>query len=111
MKIILVRTSLAAVKRMMTVFDSETINRVESMLKLIDAENWLELGKEAHTLKSSAASYGAIRLSKLAEIIERDVLESDSNAIAIDAANYSELSTLSIESIAQLKTILEQQNA
>jgi two-component system sensor histidine kinase/response regulator len=104
-------TSLAAVKRMMTVFDSETINRVESMLKLIDAENWLELGKEAHTLKSSAASYGAIRLSKLAEIIERDVLESDSNAIAIDAANYSELSTLSIESIAQLKTILEQQNA
>ena len=104
-------TSLTAVKRMMTVFDSETVNRVNSMLQFIDAENWLELGKEAHTLKSSAASYGAIRLSLLAEIIERDVANMGSTAGSLDVRSYSELSILSNESIVQLKNILDEQDA
>jgi two-component system sensor histidine kinase/response regulator len=104
-------TSLTAVKRMMMVFDSETVNRVNSMLELIAAENWIELGKEAHTLKSSTASYGAIRLSLLAEIIERDVSDMTSKESSIDSSNYSGLSELCIESIAQLKSILEEQDA
>jgi HPt (histidine-containing phosphotransfer) domain-containing protein len=104
-------TSLAAVNRMMAVFVSETNKRIQSMLELIAKEDWIELGKEAHSLKSSAASYGALSLSTLAEKIESDVhtLEHDQMLAQLD--DYAMLAKLGDESLQQLTLLLEAQNA
>lgn len=104
-------TSLAAVNRMMAVFISETKKRIGSMLHLIDREDWVELGKEAHSLKSSAASYGALALSKLAERIEYDVSELEHNKLLGKLDEYSSLEKLGDDSLQQLNLLLEAQNA
>ncbi len=104
-------TSLSAVQRMLAVFESETLKRVDIMLKIIEARDWIDLGKEAHTLKSSAASYGAVRLSILAEQIERDVSIMDLEVIEEKLISYKTLSDLSVKSLAQLKNLLAVQNA
>jgi len=104
-------TSLTAVNRMMAVFVSETNKRIQSMVTLIENENWQELGKEAHSLKSSAASYGALALSSLAEKIERDMSELDVDQIQAKLEQYSVLSKLGAESIEQINLLLEVQNA
>ncbi len=104
-------TSLSAVQRMMAVFENETNKRIYSMADLIVNENWVELGKEAHSLKSSAASYGALTLSTLAAKIELDVTTLNDAEIKKQLANYSVLSTLGSESLSQLKSLLETQDA
>jgi HPt (histidine-containing phosphotransfer) domain-containing protein len=104
-------TSLAAVNRMMAVFISETNKRIQSMNDLIGAEDWVELGKEAHSLKSSAASYGALALSSLAEKIESDMRDVSNGKLSYQVEEYSQLSTLGEESLLQLNLLLEAQNA
>jgi len=104
-------TSLAAVNRMMAVFVSETNKRIQIMLGLIEKEDWIELGKEAHSLKSSAASYGALSLSTLAEKIELNVYELDHDQMLAQLDEYSMLAKLGDESLQQLTLLLEAQNA
>lgn len=104
-------TSLIAVNRMMDVFISETNKRISSMDRLIQSEDWVELGKEAHSLKSSAASYGALQLSQLAEKIERDTSTLNYEEMLSQKASYSALMDMGHESIQQLKVILESKNA
>jgi HPt (histidine-containing phosphotransfer) domain-containing protein len=104
-------TSLAAVNRMMAVFVSETNKRIQSMLELIAKEDWIELGKEAHSLKSSAASYGALSLSTLAEKIESDVYTLEHDQMLAQLDEYAMLSKLGDESLQQLTLLLEAQNA
>ena len=104
-------TSLTAVNRMMDVFISETNKRIISMDSLIQSEDWVELGKEAHSLKSSAASYGALYLSKLAEKIESDTSTFNHEEMLSQKASYSRLMEIGHESIQQLKMILESKNA
>lgn len=104
-------TSLAAVNRMMAVFISETNKRIQMMLELIEKEDWIELGKEAHSLKSSAASYGALSLSTLAEKIELNVYELGHDQMLAQLDEYSMLAKLGDESLQQLTLLLEAQNA
>jgi two-component system sensor histidine kinase/response regulator len=104
-------TSLAAINRMMPVFVSETNKRIESMLLFIASENWIELGKEAHSLKSSAASYGALALSVLAEKIESDMSGLEHDQILLQLPEYSALEKLRDGSLQQLNLLLEAQNA
>ena len=104
-------TSLGAVQRMQAIFESETIKRVEIMLALIDDGNWNELKKEAHTLKSSAASYGALSLSALAESIESDITKEDEETLQSQTENYRNLAKLSEASLKELRMLLEAQDA
>ncbi len=104
-------TSLSAVNRMMTVFTSETNKRIQSMVELISNKDWKELGREAHSLKSSAASYGALALSSLAEQIEYDMTELTIDEIEKQLESYSALSQLGEESLEQIALLLEVQNA
>ena len=104
-------TSLAAINRMMPVFVSETNKRIQSMLELIAKEDWIELGKEAHSLKSSAASYGALALSVLAEKIESDMSGLEHDQILLQLPEYSGLEKLRDGSLQQLSLLLEAQNA
>jgi PAS domain S-box-containing protein len=104
-------TSLAAVNRMMAVFVSETNKRIQIMQALIEEEDWTELGKEAHSLKSSAASYGALSLSTLAEKIELDVYELNDAQMLAQLGEYTMLAKLGNESVQQLTLLLEAQNA
>ena len=104
-------TSLAAVNRMMSVFVSETNKRIQMMIKYIEQEDWVELGKEAHSLKSSAASYGALSLSELAEKIEKNVYELDHTQMLSQLDGYSMLAKLGEDSLQQLTLLLEAQNA
>ena len=104
-------TSLAAVNRMMVIFVSEINKRIDSMNLLIEAEDWAELGKEAHSLKSSAASYGALTLSTLAAKIEYDAMNFSHDQIVAQLDAYSQLSKVSSESLLQLNAMLEAKNA
>jgi two-component system sensor histidine kinase/response regulator len=104
-------TSLAAINRMMPVFVSETNKRIENMLFFIKRENWIELGKEAHSLKSSSASYGALALSVLAEKIESDMSGLEHDQILLQLPKYLELEKLREVSLQQLYLLLETQNA
>ncbi|MEH6449561.1 MAG: PAS domain S-box protein [Oleispira sp.] len=104
-------TSLAAVNRMMVVFISETNKRIQSMLHLIAKEDWEELGKEAHSLKSSAASYGAVALSTLAETIEYDMSNLNCEILHSQLEEYKSLSSIGDASLEQLNLLLEAQNA
>ncbi len=104
-------TSLSAVNRMMAVFISETNKRIDSMVELIASEDWQELGKEAHSLKSSAASYGALALSSLAEKIEYDMSELNDDQIQAQLEYYSGLAKLGADSIEKISLLLEVQNA
>jgi PAS domain S-box-containing protein len=100
-------TSLTAVQRMLDIFNAETIKRIALMEKLIVENSWGELKCEAHTLKSSAASYGAIKLSTLAGQMEADIIERGS----IHSADYDDLTQLSENSLQQLHQLLSVQNA
>ena len=104
-------TSLSAVNRMMAVFISETNKRIDSMVELIASEDWQELGKEAHSLKSSAASYGALALSSLAAKIEYDMSELNDEQIQAQLEYYSVLPELGTDSIEKISLLLEVQNA
>lgn len=98
-------TSLAAVQRMLDVFVAETLSRVSKMDGLWRARNWVELGKEAHTLKSSAASYGATFLSNEALLLEQSIKECG----APDESMAMNLKELADQSIEKMKSALADQ--
>ena len=64
-------TSEEIVPRMLTAFCMETRTRLEALKQLGEGTNDIErLQREAHTLKSSAATFGAIELQRVAADVE-----------------------------------------
>ena len=58
------------VSMLVTSFLEELSDRLPKVSELCEAENWTELRHEAHTIKGSAATFGAAALSKAAKRIE-----------------------------------------
>ena len=58
------------VRMLVTSFLEELDGRLPKVVKLCEAEDWGELRHEAHTIKGSAATFGAAALSKAAKRIE-----------------------------------------
>ena len=66
-------TSATSVGVILGIYFKELDERIPQMELLLAQEMWSNLGDEAHILKSSSASFGAIELSAKAKIIELNV--------------------------------------
>ena len=93
-------TSVKAVERMFKVFVTETEHRIQNMVSLLNDQQWPELASEAHTLKSSAASYGASELSAFALQLESNI-KTDGKPADIQAQDIQELASASIDCLAK----------
>jgi len=70
-------TSEELVPEMVGIFIKELNRRVEIIDKAIDSQNVADIGAEVHAIKSSAGTYGALKLQSLAKSI--DALYKDGN--------------------------------
>ena len=91
-------TSKATVARMLTIFLSEADKRMTLIRQALAQADTLQLASEAHTLKSSAASFGARLLADLAK-----QLEASAKAGIADEPLVKRLNEVGERSIAQLK--------
>ena len=91
-------TSKATVARMLTIFLSEADKRLTLIRQASEHTDALQLASEAHTLKSSAASFGARLLADLAK-----QLEATARAGVVDEALVEHLNEVGERSIAQLQ--------
>ncbi len=70
----------AAVELMQSFFDdSDTVS--ENLKKFLLTEDWSELRREAHSLKSVAAVYGLTTVSRLAESVEHACANAQSDGL------------------------------
>jgi HPt (histidine-containing phosphotransfer) domain-containing protein len=61
----------AAFQRLARLFESETRAAVVEMRRLLEARDWRELGRQAHSLKHATASFGLADPSAVAQALER----------------------------------------
>ncbi|WP_054113309.1 hybrid sensor histidine kinase/response regulator [Marinagarivorans algicola] len=66
-------TSESSIRVILDIYFKELDERIPKMELLFSQEMWSTLGDEAHILKSSSASFGAIELSARAKIIELNI--------------------------------------
>ncbi len=66
-------TSESSISVILDIYFKELDERIPKMELLLAQEIWSTLGDEAHILKSSSASFGAIELSAKAKIIELNI--------------------------------------
>ncbi|WP_420549036.1 response regulator [Curvivirga sp.] len=70
-----------AIPMLIEVFKSEVPVRVEGIKSNLASRNFIELARDAHTLKSSSGSFGATRLNRLALEIETAAKASNVEAV------------------------------
>ena len=61
----------AAFQRLARLFESETRDAVTEMRRALTAQDWRELGRQAHSLKHATASFGLADLAETAFGLER----------------------------------------
>ena len=86
-------------------FVEESEQRLVSMGEAYAAENWEKLGNEAHALKSSSGSFGAIRLQALARELEFAAREENVRTLH---KVYPQLDELVHASLAELARMIRQ---
>jgi HPt (histidine-containing phosphotransfer) domain-containing protein len=82
-----------AFQRLARLFETETRAAIDDMGRILGDQDWRELGRQAHSLKNSAASFGLADLAVVAIALER----------AADAAKASDAA----ESVARLQGMVE----
>ncbi|HVO01415.1 MAG TPA: Hpt domain-containing protein [Candidatus Cybelea sp.] len=80
----------AAFLRLAGLFEEETRASVIALRRLFDAQDWRELGRQAHSLKHACASFGLTDLAEAAATIETagDAASSEGverNLVALEA--------------------------
>ena len=81
----------ALVNELIAAFMAETDERLVRIADAIKAGNHTEIAAEAHSMKSSSGTFGALPLQALSIILETAATEGDSAALA---ANHEKLSAL-----------------
>ncbi|HVY98998.1 MAG TPA: Hpt domain-containing protein [Dongiaceae bacterium] len=61
----------AAFQRLARLFEAETRDAVKEMRRLLAAQDWRELGRQAHSLKHATASFGLVDMAEAAYALER----------------------------------------
>ena len=79
------------VRMLVTSFLEELDGRLPKVTKLCEAEDWGELRHEAHTIKGSAATFGAAALSKASKRIEVACDEDDHESAQKDVKDFPDL--------------------
>ena len=60
-----------AFQRLARLFEEETRGAVVALRSLLMAQDWRELGRQAHSLKHSTSSFGLTDLAAIAALIEK----------------------------------------
>jgi len=60
-----------AFQRLVKLFDEETRGVVLELRRLFAAQDWRELGRQAHSLKHATSSFGLVELAEIAAQIEK----------------------------------------
>ena len=60
-----------AFQRLARLFEEETRGSVVALRSLLDAQDWRELGRQAHSLKHATSSFGLTDLAAIAALIEK----------------------------------------
>lgn len=60
-----------AFRQLVRLFDEETRGVLVALRSVLDAQDWRELGRQAHSLKHATGSFGLTRLAELAAGIEK----------------------------------------
>lgn len=60
-----------AFQRLARLFEDETRGAVVALRAVLTAEDWRELGRQAHSLKHATSSFGLTRLAEIAAAIEK----------------------------------------
>lgn len=84
-------------------FLAETKDRLETIKNLSAAQRWTELGKEGHTLKSTAGSFGLMELHLMAKAMDEACRHQNAERAMVLAA---EIDILGQKSITTLETWL-----
>ncbi|MTI10727.1 response regulator [Curvivirga aplysinae] len=87
-----------AIPMLIEVFKSEVPMRVEGIKSNLASRNFIELARDAHTLKSSSGSFGAMRLNRLALEIETAAKASNSEAVQNLVINLDSISEKTLSS-------------
>jgi HPt (histidine-containing phosphotransfer) domain-containing protein len=72
-----------AFRRLARLFEEETRAAVVEMRRLLGAQDWCELGRQAHSLKHSTASFGLVDLAALALALETTADAANANESAM----------------------------
>lgn len=87
-------------------FIAETKTRLNDMKSLTENQDWVNLGKEAHTLKSTSGSFGLMPLHEMAKNLDQACRQNQS-AQAQKIAD--EIIALGWESLAAIEAWLSRQ--
>ena len=88
-----------AFRRLALLFVEETRGAVVEIRRLLDAQDWRELGRQAHSLKNSTASFGLTALSATALLLERAADAGEAEAAA------EQVGTLEVSAVAELAAL------
>ena len=92
-------TSAEILPELINIYVVEAEKQVELMQQYHAADDVEALGREAHSLKSSSASFGVLSLSETARALELAARESNHQNITLYMENLRPLATVSIKAI------------
>jgi HPt (histidine-containing phosphotransfer) domain-containing protein len=94
----------AAFQRLARLFEAETREAVIEMRRRLGAQDWRELGRQAHSLKNSTASFGLADASAVAFALERAADAAQSTKAAELVAH---LEQMIVGELGELETVLD----
>ncbi|MES9905299.1 MAG: ATP-binding protein [Sedimenticola sp.] len=92
-------TSWQILPDILQIYFDETHSRVPQMLQFFADKAWPQLSAEAHALKSSSGSFGAVQLQAVASEIELAVKASDTTSIEHHMTSLESLAADSVEAL------------
>jgi len=93
----------AAFQRLARLFETETRAAVVEMRRLLSVQDWRDLGRQAHSLKNSTASFGLADLALVAAVLER---AADAGRVGEAADLVAHLEQLAIKELSALDSAL-----
>ena len=75
-------TSVEFLPSLIEVFETESAQRLQNLQSTLEVSDWKSLSVEAHSLKGTAATFGAEALRSLSERIEKSAKAGDTDTVA-----------------------------
>jgi HPt (histidine-containing phosphotransfer) domain-containing protein len=94
-------TSREFLPQMVTLFCTETLDRVGKMRQAKQSGDFVALASEAHAITSGAGTFGARELQALARIVEQASHDGDYELALNKAAELEQVASLSLEMLTQ----------
>ena len=83
----------AAFQRLARLFETESREAVVEMRRLLEIEDWRELGRQAHSLKNATASFGLADLAAIAMALEHAADTAKANEAARSVGRLEQMIT------------------